>query len=104
MRPMCCLVDGDDPVQMLAAFDGVVLAGGIAGAVQALAQGAVEDVEDQRGFPRAGYARHSHQQAQRQAHGDVLQVVLAGAVDGDALCRLGVRRRCGSGMEARPAR
>ena len=77
------LVDGDDLVELLAAFDGVVLAGGVAGAVQALADGAVEDVEHQRGFPGPGYTRHRDQQAQRQAHGDVLQVVLARAADGD---------------------
>ena len=93
MRPMCSWSMVMILSRMLPAFDGVVLAGEIAGAVQALADGAVEDVEDQRGFAGAGDARHGDQQAQRQAHGDVLQVVLARAVDGEAL-PLGARRRC----------
>ncbi len=70
--------------------------GSIARAVQALAEGAVEDIEDQRGFARAGYARHRDQQAQRQAHGDILQVVAACAVDGDGfLARSATLRRDG---------
>ena len=81
--PDVLLVDGDDLVEVFVAFDRVVLAGGFAGTIQALADGAVEDVEHQRGFSGPGYTRHGHQQAQRQAHGEVLKVVLAGAVDGN---------------------
>ena len=73
-------------------------------AVQALAHGAVEDVEDQRRFPRPGHPGHRDQQSQRQAHGDVLQVVLARPADGEGFP---VRRRGGApepGCEARPER
>lgn len=77
------LVDGDDFVEICVALDGVVFSGRVARVIEALAHGAIEDVEDQRGFARAGYSRYSNQQARRQAHVDVLEVVLASAVDGD---------------------
>ena len=58
--------------------------------VPALALG-VDRVERERRLPRAGEARHAHERVPRDADGDVLQVVLAGAVD-DELFGLAHRR------------
>src|SRR5437660_3157795 len=63
--PDVLLVDGDDLIEIFVAFDSVVFTGGVARTIQALADGAVEDVEYQRGFSGPGYTRHSGQQAQR---------------------------------------
>ena len=51
----------------------------------------VDRVERERRLPRAGQARHAHERVPRDADGDVLQVVLAGAVD-DELFGLAHRR------------
>ena len=85
------LVDGDDFVEILEAFDRVVFAGLVGGAVEAGVGGSVEDVEDQRGFAGAGNTRHRHQNPERDAHRQVFQVVLARAVNGQVLLPIGNR-------------
>ena len=51
----------------------------------------VDRVERERGLPRAGQSRDAHERVPRDADGDVLQVVLTGAVD-DQLLGLAHRR------------
>ncbi len=93
------LVDGDDLVEQVDPFDRIVRAGDFARPVQALARGAVEHIEDERGFTRARHAGDRHQQPQRQPSGDVLQVVVARAADGDGFTvRLAPAGRHGDGL------
>ena len=61
-----------------------------AGVVDLLGQRRVEDVVDQRRLARAGDAGDRAEDAEREAHVDVAQVVLLGAVDGE-LAALGAR-------------
>ena len=48
---------------------------------------AVQNVVDQRGFARAGNARHHRHHAQRKSDVEILQVVFARAQNRDARCR-----------------
>ena len=47
----------------------------------------IDRVEGERGLPRAREARHADQRVSGQADGDVLEVVLAGAVYDELVCR-----------------
>ena len=77
------LVDADDLVDLLRAGEGFVRAGLFAGTVNGLRQGAVEDVVDERALAAAADAGDHGHDSQRNADGHVLQVVLAGAHDGE---------------------
>ena len=59
------------------------LAGAVRGAVEALGEGAVEDVHDQGALARSRYARHAGEDAQGEPHGNVLEIVLGRALDDD---------------------
>src|SRR5690349_19608413 len=88
------LVDSNDLFKIFVAFDSIVFTGNLAGTIQALAQGAVQDVEDQRRFSRPGYPCYSNQRAEREAHGDILEIVVARAVNSNGLagCRAAALR------------
>ena len=81
------LVDGDDLVELLQAVDRAVAAGAPPGAVQAVGDGLVEDVVDERGLARPGDPGHAREHPQRYVDVDVAQVVLAGAEDLDVAAR-----------------
>ena len=102
--PDVLLVDGDDLVEDIAALDSVVLAGEPrsrhTGAARRARSRMSKTSED---LPGPGDTRHRDQQAQREAHGHVLEVMLARAVDGDGVVAWRAAPR-GMGMDARPAR
>ena len=98
------LADGDQLADGLPALDGVVLAGGVGRAIEARPPGPVEDVEHQRRLARAADAGDGHQPAQRQAHGDVAQVVGARADDGQRPFGRRPARRRGNGRSPRQVR
>ena len=75
------LVDVDHLVDVLEALHLAVQAGRHLGVVDVLHQRAHEDVVDQAGFTRPGHAGDAHERAERNADGEVLQVVFAGADD-----------------------
>ena len=55
-----------------------------------------DDVVNQRALSRSRHAGHTHKPAQRDVHGDVVQVVLPGANDGEPrqLSIAGINRLC----------
>ena len=73
------LVDADNLIQLLFAFQPVVRAGAGMGAVQVPRQRLIDNLVDQRRLPAAGHARHAGHHAQRNAHVDTAQVVGARA-------------------------
>ena len=75
------LVDANHLVDQLDAFDGLVRARFLVRAVDLPRQRAVENLVDQGGFAAAGNARHHGEQAERDVHVDVLEVVLGGAAN-----------------------
>ena len=75
------LVDLDHLVDELDALDAVVGARLVAGPVQRARQRAVQDVVDERGLARPAHAGDGGQQAQRDAHVEVLEVVRPRAAD-----------------------
>ena len=77
------LVDVDDLVQVVYAPHRLVPPGYAAGTVESVGEHLVEDGVDQGGLARAGYSCDGGQHAEREGDGDVLEVVLAGADDGD---------------------
>src|SRR5690606_11153200 len=79
------LVDLDHLVAMFEAGDLVVCAGDDAGAVEGAGGAGVERVDGGAGLAGAGDAGDAGKGAERDGGGDVLQVVGAGAVDGDLL-------------------
>ncbi len=85
------LVDADDLVDLLGAGEGVVRAGLLARAVDGLGERAVEDVVDEGAFAAAADAGDHGHDAERDADGQVLQVVLARAGDGEPLAGEGAR-------------
>ncbi len=93
------LVDADHFVDLVGAVEGFVHAGLFARSVDSLGQRAVEDVVDQRAFSAAAHARHHRHHAERDADGEVLQVVLARAGHGEPLAgewpRLGAMQHAG---------
>ena len=64
---------------LLVAGDGAMTARGFVGFVFQFAERVVENILNQRGFPRAADAGDADQPVQRNLDIDVLQVVLAGA-------------------------
>ena len=88
------LIDLDHLVDQVDAFDLVVRAGLVGGAIELARQRLVEDVVDQRALARAADAGDGDQPAERNLHVDVLQVVGAGAANDDlALGFLAARLR-----------
>src|SRR5204862_3676918 len=77
------LVDVNDLVQLLESSDTSVGARSLPGAVQAVGHRLVQNLVDERRFPRARYAAHAAQDAQRDLDVDLLQIVLGGALDLD---------------------
>ena len=75
------LVDLDHLVDQFDAFDAIVRARIVAGAVELAGERLVEDVVDERRLPRPADASDRHQRAERDAHVDVLEVVLARVSD-----------------------
>ncbi len=75
------LIDLDHLVDVLDALDSVVCAGLVARTIQLARERSIENVVDQRRLSRTADSRYRHQLAQRDAHIDVLQVVLAGAAN-----------------------
>ena len=85
------LVDADHLVKLLGAGERVVRAWVLARAVDGLGQGAVENVVDQSAFAAAADAGDHGHDAERDADGDILQVVLAGSGNGEPLAGEGAR-------------
>ena len=83
--PDRALVDVDHLVEVLQPGDRLVAAGDVAGAVELVGEDVVEDVVDQRRLAGPGHPGDRDQRPQRERHGDVLEVVLARADDGDHL-------------------
>src|SRR6266540_6793082 len=73
------LVDVDDLVEKLDAFDRVMLAGDLARAVQLAGDGAVERLDEEGRLAAAGDAAHGGEQAERDIDGDGFEVVGARA-------------------------
>src|SRR6478672_7177976 len=69
------LVNVDDLVEMLQAFDRVMLAWMLAGIGELARHGAVERLDEEGRLAAAGHAGHRGEQAERNVHGDVLEVV-----------------------------
>ena len=69
------LVDANDFVDLIESCDGCVLAGIFARAVELLRQRAIENVVDERAFAGAGDAGDDGHDAEREAGGEILQVV-----------------------------
>src|SRR5262249_34611579 len=99
------LIDVDDLVELLGPQDAVVcpdrvlgqilcpiavlwLVSAVADAV-ALLEPLLQDVIDQRGFARSADSRNANEQAEREVDIDVLQVMVASALDRDALAIAG---------------
>src|SRR5262245_38456181 len=78
------LVDVDDLVELLDAFDLVVFARHLARAVELAGDRAVEGLDEEGGLAAAGDAGHRGEQAERNVDGDIPQVVGAGAMHGEA--------------------
>ena len=76
------LVDVDDLVEVVHPLDPVVGPGRAVRAVQVAGQDLAEDVADQRALARAAHPRHADEETQREGDVDVLEVVVAGAPDG----------------------
>ena len=88
------LIDLDHLVDQVDAFDLVVRARLVGGAVELARQRLVQDVVDQRALAGSADAGDGDQPAERDLHVDVLQVVGAGALDDDlALGFLAARLR-----------
>ena len=75
----------DHLVALIDAFDARVLAGHDARPVELVGEHRVEDRVDQRGLARPGNAGDDGHHAEREAHGEVLEVVLARADDFELL-------------------
>ena len=89
MRPIGDLVDVDDLVEVLDAGDLVVLAGVVLGVVELARHGLEERVDQQRRFSAARDAGDAGEEADGDRGRDVLQVVCAGADDGQHLRFIG---------------
>ena len=74
------LIDEVDGAQPVGAQQFVVLAGAVGGLAEVAQQGRVQDVLHQRGFARAAHAGDAHQALQRDLDVQVLEVVLARAL------------------------
>ncbi len=85
------LINADDLVDLLGAGESFVRAGFLARAVDGLGQRAVENVVDQGALAASADAGDDGHDAERDADGDVLQVVLARAGDGEPLAGKGAR-------------
>jgi len=70
------LVDVDDLVEVLGAFDGLVPAGHVLRAVHTLHERAVEDVVDERGLAAAAHPGDRDEAPERELDVDALEVVL----------------------------
>ena len=79
------LVDVDDLVDVLDALDIVVLAPHGAGAVELVGEAAIEDLLHEGGLAGTGDAGEADEHAQGDGDIYVLEVVLAGAFDGEAV-------------------
>src|SRR5690606_33575595 len=79
------LIDGDDLVEVVDAFDGIVIARMAVTAVQVTPQGLPQHVVDQRTLARTRYAGHANERAQRQFGSYVLEVVLSGIDDAEPM-------------------
>ena len=82
------LIDLDDFVDVLDALDAVVRAGLVAGAIQLAGERSIEDVVHERGFARTADAGDGDKGSERNAHVDVLQVVLTRTADDEIAFRL----------------
>ena len=95
------LVYLDHLVEGLKAGNPAVAAGLFARTVEGVGQGLLENVVDQGGLARARDARHAHEASQRQAHGEVLEVVAGAALEGEpGLARGHARVGDGHGLAA----
>jgi hypothetical protein len=77
------LVHGGEGGDLLEAFEAGVAAGHDLGAVDLAGRGGGEDVDRERALAGAGDAADHGERAERERCGDVLEVVLGGAFDGD---------------------
>ena len=83
VRPIGTLVDVDDLVDPVEAFDAGVRAGNDPGAIEMPGERLVEDIGDERGLARAGDAGDRHEKAERQVDREVLEVVGGSADDAE---------------------
>src|SRR4029079_10857926 len=79
------LVDAHDLVDVVGAFDGLVLAGQRARVDQALPQRLIENLVDEGALAGTGCSRDRHQHAERNPDVDVLEIIFTGAADGQGL-------------------
>ena len=77
------LIDANHLVDRLDSRHTLVGPGLFAGAIKTLGQGAIENVIDQRGFSRTAYSSHHRHHAEREAHVEVLEIVLTGSENGN---------------------
>ena len=75
------LVDVDDLVEMLDAFDAIVRGRALAGIVQPARQRLVQRIDQQRRLATAGHAGDAGEQAERNFGGDIFEIVAARADD-----------------------
>ena len=76
------LVDDDDFVEIVDAFDTVVKTGDGLGMIKLGLEFFSEDFVDEGGFAGAGNARNDGHDAKRKLDGEIFEVVFAGADDG----------------------
>ena len=98
------LIDLDDLVDLLGAFDFAERAGALHRAVQLLRQRAVENVVHQRGFSRAGNAGDDGEQAERQLEIEIFQIVGFAAEHANRPCRWASGACAGTAIVRSPLR
>ena len=77
------LVDGDDLVDVLEAFDPVALADGRGGVVELRSRRRQEGIDDEARLAAPAHAGDASEEAERDLDGDAAEVVRAGADDAD---------------------
>src|ERR1044072_2897659 len=87
------LVDGDDLVELVEPGDAAVRSRPLLRLVQAVRDGLVEHLVDQRRLPRARDARHAAEAAERDFRVDVLEIVLRRPLDAAVSRRSAPSRR-----------
>ncbi len=97
------LIDCDHLVELIEPVEGRVGRGLQRGAVEFARAGGVERVVDQGGFTRTRHPRHAGDAPQRKARGDVVQIVAAGAAQGEPVFGRGVLARLAAKHAARAA-
>jgi len=96
------LIHHHDLLEMLRALQPVAASRCVPGFAHQAQPGAVEGLVHQRALAGAGNAAHPHQQPEREADRDVLQIVRARAFHHQSPVPVGTRRRLRTGSLRRP--